>query len=108
MRGMISSLLTRTRTVLMVFALLLISGAITYINIPKEAEPDIPIPVIYVSIIHDGISPEDAARMLVKPMEKELRSIEGVKEMRANAGEGHASVTLEFLAGTGPTADLRW
>jgi len=100
MRSLISSLLTRTRTVLMIFLLLLISGTVTYINIPKESNPDVPIPFIYVSIVHDGISPEDAERMLVKPMEKELRSIEGVKEMTANAGEGHASVTLEFLAGT--------
>lgn len=106
MTGVISSLLGRTRTVLMIFLLLLISGTVTYINIPKESNPDIPIPVIYVSIIHDGISPEDAARMLVKPMEKELRSIEGVKEMKANAGEGHASVTLEFLAGTDSKAAL--
>lgn len=100
MRGVISSLLTRTRTVMMIFLLLLISGTVTYINIPKESNPDIPIPFIYVSIVHDGISPEDAARMLVKPMEKELRSIEGVKEMTASAGEGHASINLEFIAGT--------
>lgn len=100
MKGLISSLLTRTRTVLMIFLLLLISGTVTYISIPKESNPDVPIPFIYVSIVHDGISPEDSERMLVKPMEKELRSIEGVKEMTANAGEGHASITLEFLAGT--------
>ena len=48
---------------------------------------------------HDGISPEDAERLLVRPMEQELRSIEGVKEMRAQASEGEASVTLEFEAG---------
>ena len=69
MRGVISSLLTRTRTVMMIFLLLLISGTVTYINIPKESNPDIPIPFIYVSIVHDGISPEDAL-VLVKPMEK--------------------------------------
>lgn len=100
MRSAIHSLLTRTRTVLMVFVLLLVSGMVTYVNIPKESNPDIPIPFIYVSIVHDGISPEDAERMLVKPMERELRSIEGVKEMTATAGESHANITLEFLAGT--------
>lgn len=99
MRGIISATLTRTRTVLMIFTLLLISGAITYVNIPKESNPDVPIPFIYVSIVHDGIAPEDAERMLVKPMERELRSIEGIKEMRATAGEGSASITMEFIAG---------
>jgi multidrug efflux pump len=90
----------------MVFVLLLISGVVTYSNIPKEANPDVPIPVIYVSIVHDGISPEDAERMLVKPMERELRSIDGVKEMRATAGEGFASITLEFIAGLDSDAAL--
>lgn len=99
MENMIGGALSRTRTVLLVLVLLLISGTVTYINIPKESNPDVPIPIIYVSIVHDGISPEDAERMLVKPMERELRSIDGIKEMRATAGEGFASITLEFLAG---------
>ncbi len=110
MLTLIEAALTRTRTVLMLFVLLLISGAVTYNNIAKESNPDITIPVIYVSMIHDGISPEDAERMLVRPMENELKSIAGIKEMRSNAGEGHASVTLEFIAGLDPKealADVR-
>ena len=88
MLTLIEAALTRTRSVLMLFVLLLISGAVTYNNIAKEANPDITIPIIYVSMIHDGISPEDAERMLVRPMENELKSIAGIKEMRSNAGEG--------------------
>jgi multidrug efflux pump len=106
MNSLISGALNHSRTVLMVFVLLLISGMVTYANIPKEANPDVPIPVIYVSIVHDGISPEDAERMLVKPMERELRSIDGVKEMKATAGEGFASITLEFIAGLDSDAAL--
>ena len=78
---------------------MLVSGTASYLNIPKEAEPDIAIPIIYVSVSHEGISPSDAERLLVRPIEKELKSIEGVKEMTATAAEGHASVTLEFDAG---------
>ena len=48
---------------------------------------------------YEGISPEDSERLLVRPMEKELQSIEGIKEMRSMAGEGYGSVTLEFYAG---------
>jgi len=48
---------------------------------------------------HEGISPDDAERLLVKPMEKELQSITGIKEMRSVASESHASVLLEFDAG---------
>jgi len=99
MRTIIDGALNKTRTVLSVFVLLLIAGWMTYQSIPKEANPDVNIPFIYVSIVHDGISPEDAERLLIRPMEVELRAIQGVKEMKATASEGHASITLEFLAG---------
>ncbi len=91
--------INRRRSTLLVLLFLLISGVFAYQAIPKESEPDIAIPIIYVSMFHDGISPTDAERLLVRPMEKELKSIEGVKEMSASAGENHASVTLEFDAG---------
>jgi len=106
MNNLISGALDHSRTVLMIFVLLLVSGMVTYSTIPKEANPDVPIPVIYVSIIHEGISPEDSERMLVKPMERELRSIDGVKQMKATAGEGFASITLEFIAGLDSDAAL--
>jgi multidrug efflux pump len=95
------------RTVLLILLFILISGTIAYQEIPKESEPDIAIPIIYVSMTHEGISPEDAERLLVRPMEKELRTIEGVKEMTAVASEGEASVTLEFDAGFDSDKALR-
>jgi len=96
---LIESAMSRSRTVILSLLVVLIGGLIAYNTIPKEAEPDIEIPVIYVSIDHDGISPEDSERLLVRPMEQELRSIEGIKEMTANAYEGGANVQLEFDAG---------
>ena len=97
--GIIESAMSRSRTVILSLLVVLIGGFVAYTTIPKEAEPDIEIPIIYVSISHDGISPEDAERLLVRPMEQELRSIEGIKEMMANAYEGGANVQLEFDAG---------
>ena len=95
----IESAMSRSRTVLLSLAIVLIGGLFAYLTIPKEAEPDIEIPILYVSITFDGISPEDSERLLVRPMEQELRSIEGIKEMTANAYEGGANVQLEFFAG---------
>lgn len=106
MLTIIEAALARTRSVLMIFVFLLISGGVTYSNIAKEANPDITIPNIYVSMVHDGISPEDAERMLVRPMEKELKTIAGIKEMTATASEGHASINIEFLAGIDPKEAL--
>ena len=107
MTWLIDAALGRSRMVLLALALILISGTAAYVGIPKESNPDINIPVVYVSMTHEGISPEDAERLLVWPMEKELRSIEGVREMRSNASEGHASVLLEFEAGFDADAALR-
>ncbi|MEP3588244.1 MAG: efflux RND transporter permease subunit, partial [Marinobacter sp.] len=99
MRTLIAAAMDRSRTTLLAFLFLLMGGMIAYQVIPKESSPDIAIPVIYVAMTLDGISPEDAERLLVRPMEQELRSLEGIKEMRGNASEGHASVMLEFDAG---------
>ena len=97
--SLIDAALNRSRTVLAVLFFLLLAGSIAYVTIPKESDPDINIPIIYVSMHHDGISPEDAERLLVRPMEQELRGIEGVKEMRSTAYEGGANVLMEFEAG---------
>jgi len=102
--------MSRSRTVVLSLLVILIAGVVAYATIPKEAEPDIEIPVIYINITHDGISPEDGERLLVRPMEQELRTIEGIKEMTASAFEGGAFVQIEFEAGVNTNkalADVR-
>ena len=106
MNSLIEASFKRSRTVFVALVLILVAGTVAYVTIPKESDPDVQIPVLYVSMTHDGISPEDAERLLVRPMETELRGIEGVKEMRSTAGEGHASVALEFEAGVDIDAAL--
>ncbi|TVR82209.1 MAG: efflux RND transporter permease subunit, partial [Rhodospirillales bacterium] len=95
----IDAAFARTRTVIAALLLILVAGTVAFIGIPKESEPDINIPIIYVSMHHEGISPEDAERLLIRPMEVELRAIQGVKEMRAKGFDSGAFVLLEFEAG---------
>ena len=97
--AVIDAAFSRARTVVTLFVITLLAGLLAYFAIPKEAEPDIPIPIMYVSSTLDGISPQDAERLLVRPLEKALQTIEGVKEIRSTASEGRASVVLEFTAG---------
>ncbi len=99
MYAIIDAALSRIRTMIVLLIFILLAGVGTYLTIPKESSPDITIPIIYVSVGHQGISPTDAERLLVRPIEQELRSIEGVKEMTSTASEGHASVMLEFSVG---------
>ena len=107
MRALILAAMSRSRTTLLTLLFLILGGIAAFVSIPKEANPDVTIPMIYVSMTLEGISPEDAERLLVRPMEQELRSLEGIKEMRANASEGYASVMLEFDAGFDPDKALQ-
>ena len=96
MHSLIDASLQRSRTVLMLFCLIMLVGITTLITIPKESNPDITVPFVYVSVTHDGISPGDADALIYKPLEKELRSLNGLKEMVSTATTGHLSITLEF------------
>src|SRR4029450_9737326 len=78
---------------------LLSAGLVAYVTIPKEAEPDVRIPIIYVQLAQRGISPEDAERLLLRAAQTQLKSVANVKEMRSTAFEGGGYVLLEFEAG---------
>ena len=99
MTALIDHAVGRSRTVLAILVFILIAGSFAYRDIPKESQPDISIPIIYVTVSHDGISPEDAERLIIRPLEQEMRGIEGIKEMRSTGYEGGANVLLEFEAG---------
>jgi len=90
------------RLTLSVLAFLIIAGALAYRAVPKEAEPDVAIPIMYVSLIYQGISPEDSERLLLRPVESQLKNLKGLKEMRSAAYEGGGYVLVEF----DPSTDL--
>lgn len=92
----LEAILRRPRTVVTMMLVMLLAGIVSYTSIPKEANPDIDVPVFSIHVTQQGISPQDAERLLVRPMESELRGVDGLKEIIAVAYEGGASVTLEF------------
>jgi len=99
MNRLVEAIIDNSRVVLAGLVLLLVAGWITYKNLPKEEWPDIQLPYIYVMLSLEGVSPDDAERLLIRPMEQELRTIEGLKEFTALAYLGGGSVVLEFQAG---------
>ena len=99
MSSLIGAAIDRARTVFLILTLLLATGTVAWLTIPKESQPDVDIPFMEVVVNHTGISPEDAERLLVPPLEKRLQSVDGVKRITATAAEGFAHFLLEFDAG---------
>lgn len=99
MKEFIEAALTKKAAILLILMVCVFGGLFSYITIPKESTPDVKIPIIYISVLHEGISPEDAERLLIRPLEQQLKTIEGIREMRSQAFEGGAYVVMEFTAG---------
>ncbi len=104
MTGVVAWAADRARMVLAFIAISLVIGGFAYVNLPKEGEPDIEIPALFVSVQFPGISAEDSENLLVKPMETELADLDGLKEMTATAAEDYAGIALEFDFGWDKTA----
>lgn len=98
MNKIIRAAVEYNRATLASLFVIFVLGIVSYNIITKEQNPDIPIPWFNIFMVHEGISPEDSERLLIKPMEVQLRSISGVKQMISVANEGTASIWLEFYA----------
>ena len=98
MSAIIDAAINRAKTTLLVLLMVVFAGLAARAAIPVASEPNIQVPFFVITIIHEGISPEDAERLLVMPLEIELRSVEGIKEFKAFASEGAATVMVEFDA----------
>ncbi|MGR3837718.1 MAG: efflux RND transporter permease subunit, partial [Cognatishimia sp.] len=110
MTGIVDWAASRARMVIAFIILSLLAGGFAYFTLPKEGEPDIEIPALFVSVPFPGISANDAETLLVKPMETEFADLDGLKTMTATASEGYAGIGLEFEFGWDKTkimADVR-
>ena len=99
MKSIIEGCFKRPGAVILALVLIFFSGINAFLSIPKEASPDVEIPVAYVSVAYEGISPSDAEKLLTKPLEKQLKTVAGLKKMTSAATEGYTSITVEFDAG---------
>ena len=95
---LVDAAVSRTRTTLLVMMMVVLGGISARLLIPIESNPNVEVPIFMVVVPHEGISPEDSERLLVKPLEVEMRTVEGVHEVRAYAYEGTARVLVEFDA----------
>lgn len=97
--GFIERAMRQNRAVLLSLFVLLATGIAVYLRMPKEFYPDVEVPLVNIRLVHFGIAPEDAERLLIRPVEQELRSLEGVKSLHSLAYQDGANVVVEFDAG---------
>jgi len=95
-KGIVDFAIGRARMVLGIFVCALAAGLMSFLTLPREADPDIPFPFVIVVVPLDGISPEDSERLIVRPTETEMRSIEGLVELNGNASLGAGTLIAEF------------
>ena len=84
-------------TVGVIIALIIVFGVYSYITLPRESAPDIPVPYILVTTVYEGVSPEDIETSVTIKIEKELAGLKGVKEFTSASAEGVSNITIEFL-----------
>lgn len=96
---LIDGAIERARLVLAVGVVAVVAGMFSYASMPREADPDIPIPFVGVTVPLEGISPEDAERLIVRPSEVELQQVEGLKQLSGVAAQGAGQLIAEFNVG---------
>ena len=96
MKNYIDAAVSRARTTLSVFVAIMITGFTCYLAIPAELNPDVEVPIVITTIIHQGISPEDAERLLAKPSELELKTVDGITSVSSFSSENAATIITEF------------
>lgn len=77
-------------------AIICLAGILTYNALPKESFPEVVFPQIYVSTLYQGASPTDIENLITKEIEKEVKSISGVKRIISNSVQDYSNVIIEF------------
>lgn len=89
------SIKNRTSVVILTF-IIVIMGFYSYVTIPKESFPEVVIPTIYIGTPYPGNSPVDMENLITRPIEKELKSISGIKDITSTSVQDYSTIIVEF------------
>ena len=92
----------RWQFTLVMFALLIALGLASFANIARSEDPSFPFPAADISVVWPGASPADMERLIVKPIEDAVNTLENVKKIQSSAFDGLAVVHTEFYYGGDP------
>ncbi len=88
--------LKNKNTVFLLTIALALFGLFSYVNLPKELQPDISVPWILVSTVYPGNAPVDIENLISRPLEKEIETIKGIKKMTSTSAQDYSLVFIEF------------
>ncbi len=88
--------LKNKNTVFLLTVILIGFGMFSYIKLPKELFPDIYIPMVMVQTIYPGNPPVDMENLITRPLEKEIESVKGIKQMTSNSSQDASMIFVEF------------
>ncbi len=94
--------LKRQVTVLALLVFIVVAGLYAYVTLPRESFPDITIPYVFVNTMYEGVAPQDMEELITIPIERKLKGISDVEEIRSTSAEGISTVAVKFL----PEVDL--
>ncbi len=80
--------------------LMLVTGVLSLYKLPVDQFPDVKIPILNVRVIYPGAGPEEMESLIAKPLEEQIRTIPGVKDIHANCYDNFAVVWVEFILET--------
>ena len=93
----ISNIAIHNRTTVYIFTVILvIFGVMQYNATPKERFPEMVFPYFMIGTIHPGTSPADMENLVTRPLEKQLKGINGVKQIISNSIQDYSSIFIEF------------
>ncbi|MBK8801443.1 MAG: efflux RND transporter permease subunit [Fibrobacteres bacterium] len=83
-------------TILVLAALMLAAGALSYISLPRESFPEIKIPYVFVNTVYPGAAPQDIEKLVTEKIEDKLEGLDGVKKVTSQSMESVSSIQVEF------------
>jgi CzcA family heavy metal efflux pump len=89
--------LKRQSTVLALMIFIVIAGLYCYVTLPRESYPDITIPYVFVTTTYEGVAPADMEKLITIPIERKLKGLSDVEEIRSTSEEGLSTVAVKFL-----------
>jgi CzcA family heavy metal efflux pump len=106
---LISNVAIRQRsTVFALMLILIIIGIYSYATLPRESNPDITIPNVLVQTTYEGVASSDIESLITNPIERKLRGIKNVKEIRSVSAEGSSMISVEFMADVNIDDAMQW